>query len=73
MRLLSRKMAKQTCWKQARLSVWKQNRSNTNNKNILNSLVAIIHKNKCNTPAMVKRLWRPGPRLEKPSPNLMTA
>jgi len=33
-------------WKQARLSVWKPNRCSAKNKNILKSLVAVIHKNK---------------------------
>jgi len=52
-------------WKQARLSVWKQNRSNA--KNILNWLAAVIHTNKRNAAgnsekvvhhALIKALWK---------------
>jgi len=49
-------------WKQARLSVWKPNRCSAKNKNILKSLVAVIHQ-KINVvlPAIAKMLCTPGP------------
>jgi len=49
-------MTKQTCGSMLhRIIVWKQHRSNAKNKNILNSLAAVIHKNECNpcSPALV--------------------
>jgi len=49
-------------WKQARLSVWKQNRSTANEKNekIWKVLAAVIHKNKRNVAGIsekVLHLW----------------
>jgi len=56
MKILNRKTTKQTCG--SRLSVWKQNISNTKNENFFNSLATVIRKNKrnaaCNSEAVVR-------------------
>ena len=44
----------------ARLTVWKQNKSNSKNKCISNSLAAVIHKNKRNAAINRKKLCTPG-------------
>jgi len=44
-------------WNQGRLSVRKQNRSNT--KNVLNSLAAIIHKNERDAAGNNKNVLHP--------------
>jgi len=46
-------------WKWARLSVLKQNWRNTKNKNILNWLTAVIHKNKRDAAGNSKKVVNP--------------
>jgi len=58
MRILSKKAAKHV-WKLASLSVWKQNRSNAKNKNILNLLAAVIRKNKRNAASNSEKIVHP--------------
>jgi len=46
-------------WKQVLRIIWKQNRSNAKNKNMLNSLAAVIHKGNVIRPAKEERLCTP--------------
>ena len=61
---LSKNQSTELCqvnvWKRARLGVWKQSRNNAKDKNMLNSLAAVIHENKRNadgTSEIVVNLW----------------